>query len=54
MYYNEGMFCPCCSMQLRLTSSNREGKGRLRQEREMVNIRNEHNRCYKQEKMGPV
>jgi Phage-integrase repeat unit len=23
-YYNEGMFCPCCDMQLRLISSSRE------------------------------
>ncbi|MFL6340733.1 MAG: hypothetical protein ACJ72U_04210, partial [Nitrososphaeraceae archaeon] len=22
MYYNEGMFCPCCGMQLRITPSN--------------------------------
>ncbi|MFL6407346.1 MAG: hypothetical protein ACJ71F_09790 [Nitrososphaeraceae archaeon] len=29
MYYNDGMFCPCCGMQLRLTPSNREGKDRL-------------------------
>ncbi|MFL6421544.1 MAG: hypothetical protein ACJ71P_19360 [Nitrososphaeraceae archaeon] len=43
MYYNEGMFCPCCGMQLRLTPSNREGKDRLRQERRIAKIRNEHN-----------
>ncbi|MFL6441668.1 MAG: hypothetical protein ACJ702_06900 [Nitrososphaeraceae archaeon] len=32
MYYNDGMFCPCCGMQLRLTPSNREGKEKLRQQ----------------------
>ncbi|MFL6462560.1 MAG: hypothetical protein ACJ71J_16725 [Nitrososphaeraceae archaeon] len=40
MYYNEGMFCPCCGMQLRLTPSNREGKERLRQQRRLIKIRN--------------
>ncbi|MFL6376977.1 MAG: hypothetical protein ACJ72R_05900 [Nitrososphaeraceae archaeon] len=41
--YNDGMFCPCCGMQLRLTPSNKEGKDRLRRERRIVKIRNEHN-----------
>ncbi|MFL6435096.1 MAG: hypothetical protein ACJ71O_15340 [Nitrososphaeraceae archaeon] len=40
MYYNEGMFCPCCGMQLTLTPSNREGKDRLRRERRIVKITN--------------
>jgi hypothetical protein len=43
MYYNQGMFCPRCGMQLRLTPSTKEGKDRLRQERRIVKIRNEHN-----------
>jgi hypothetical protein len=34
--YNEGMFCPCCGMQLRLTPSNKEGKDRLIQERRYI------------------
>jgi hypothetical protein len=42
MYHN-GLFCPCCAMQLRLTLSNKEGKDRLRQERRIVRIGNEHN-----------
>jgi hypothetical protein len=42
MYYNEGIFCPCCGMQLRITPSNREGKDRLRQERRIIKITN-HN-----------
>jgi hypothetical protein len=29
MYYNEGMFCRCCGMQLRIIPSYREGKDRL-------------------------
>jgi hypothetical protein len=40
LYHNEGMFCPCCGMQLRLTPSNREGKDRLRQERRISRITN--------------
>jgi uncharacterized paraquat-inducible protein A len=40
MYHNEGIFCPCCGMQLRLTPSNREGKERLRQQRRLIKIRN--------------
>jgi hypothetical protein len=42
MYYNEGMFCPCCGMQLRITPSNREGKETLRQEkiRQVGKLRN--------------
>ncbi|MFL6369161.1 MAG: hypothetical protein ACJ72T_11550, partial [Nitrososphaeraceae archaeon] len=24
--YNDGLFCPCCGMQLRLTPYNKEGK----------------------------
>jgi uncharacterized paraquat-inducible protein A len=43
MYYNEGMFCPCCGMQLRLTPSNKQGKDRLRRERRIVKIRDVHN-----------
>jgi hypothetical protein len=43
IYYNEGMFYPCCGMQLRLTPSNREGKDRLRQERRTVKIRDLNN-----------
>jgi ribosomal protein L37E len=40
IYHNEGIFCPCCGMQLRLTPSKRgEGKERLRQERRIVTIR---------------
>ena len=26
MYHNEGAFCPCCGMQLRLTPSDRKHK----------------------------
>jgi uncharacterized paraquat-inducible protein A len=29
MYHNEGLFCPSCGMQLRLTPSNKECKDRL-------------------------
>jgi hypothetical protein len=35
--YHEGLFCPCCGMQLRLTPSDKEGKERLRQERRIAN-----------------
>jgi hypothetical protein len=38
--YNDGLFCPCCGMQLRLTPSNKEGKERLRRQRRGVNPRN--------------
>lgn len=30
-FYHNGVFCPCCGMQLRLTPSNKEGKERIRQ-----------------------
>jgi rRNA maturation endonuclease Nob1 len=25
-FYHNGVFCPCCGMQLRLTPSNKEGR----------------------------
>ena len=34
--YHDRLFCPCCGMQLRLTSSHKEGKDRLRQERRTI------------------
>jgi hypothetical protein len=37
--YYDGLFCPCCGMQLRLTPSNRESKERLRQQRRLVKVR---------------
>jgi hypothetical protein len=40
MYYNDGMFCPCCGMQLRLTPSNTEGKERLTAKKRIIEIRN--------------
>jgi hypothetical protein len=38
MYYNDGIFCPCCVMQLRLTPSSRRCKEiiRKRKRKEMV------------------
>jgi uncharacterized Zn finger protein (UPF0148 family) len=29
MFYNKGIFCPCCGMQLRTTPTNRRGKEKL-------------------------
>ncbi|HYZ50084.1 MAG TPA: hypothetical protein VE593_04290, partial [Nitrososphaeraceae archaeon] len=33
--YHDGMFCPCCEMQLRLTPSDRKHKEILRKRRHM-------------------
>jgi len=37
--YNDGMFCPCCGMQLRLTPSSKRCKEVLRKRREELLIR---------------
>ena len=29
LYYNQGIFCPCCGMQLRTTPTTKKGKERL-------------------------
>jgi uncharacterized Zn finger protein (UPF0148 family) len=29
LFYNKGIFCPCCGMQLRTTPTNRKGKEKL-------------------------
>jgi hypothetical protein len=34
-YYN-GMFCPCCGMQLRRTPASKNGKERVRRQRKKV------------------
>jgi hypothetical protein len=30
MYHNDGVFCPCCGMQLRTTPIDKKGKENLR------------------------
>jgi hypothetical protein len=30
MYHNDGMFCPCCGMQLRTTPIDKRGKEKIR------------------------
>jgi predicted amidophosphoribosyltransferase len=32
--YHNGMFCPCCGMQLRRSPTNKKGKERLRKSRQ--------------------
>jgi uncharacterized Zn finger protein (UPF0148 family) len=34
--YYDGVFCPCCGMQLRTTPTNKKGKERLLKQRKKV------------------
>jgi hypothetical protein len=34
--YHDGLFCPCCGMQLRLTPSSRECKEILRKRKKLI------------------
>jgi hypothetical protein len=36
-YYN-GMFCPCCGMQLRISPTSKKGKEKIRQRKKVVAI----------------
>ena len=35
LFYNGGLFCPCCGMQLRRSPTAKRGKDRLREERKL-------------------
>ena len=34
--YHNGLFCPCCGMQLRRTPASKNGKERLRRKKKML------------------
>jgi uncharacterized Zn finger protein (UPF0148 family) len=42
MFYNKGIFCPCCGMQLRTTPTNRRGKEKLMKYRLKQNKEGKH------------